>query len=53
MEFKDITMIQGKLQDTLVKFQTMYITVKFEWWHDHWARYIKYKGEYIEGANIN
>jgi hypothetical protein len=51
--FKDIIMIQGKLQDTLAKFQTMYITVKFEQWHDHWAHYIKYKEEYFDGGNIN
>jgi hypothetical protein len=50
--FKDINMIQGKLQDTLAKFQTMYITITFERWRDHWARYIKYKGEYFDGGNI-
>jgi hypothetical protein len=51
--FKDIIMIQGKLQDTLAKFQTMYITVKTERWHDHWARYIQCKGEYFDGGTIN
>ena len=52
-KFNDIIMIQAKLQNTLVGFQTAHFTQCFEQWHHSWAHHIKSQGNYSECDNID
>ena len=50
-KFNDIIMIQAKLQNTLVGFQTVHFIQCSEQWHHCWAHCVKSQGNYSECDN--
>ena len=48
-----MNIIQVKLCDALVEFQTMHITECFKYWYDHWAHCRKAQGDQFEEDNVD
>lgn len=46
-------MTEAERHEILAKLPTIHFGKCLKWWHDHWAHFIPFQGDYVEEDNVD